>query len=130
MTRGEVMALIKHVFREAKLGIENTKETLMIGRMQYRCLGCSQPFASGVNRIRATKINHDALPPSEGLVPGTTLSRGGGRNMRESGSSTVFSGRKSLKPLQKLRSAPPRPKSAIYGKMFSPVSVRGHNNSR
>ena len=111
------MALVKHVFSEAKVGIQNTKDTLMVGRTSY-CLGCSQPFP-GVNGIRAPKVNHDALPPSEGLVPNTSSFRGG-------------VSRKSLRPVQSLRSVY-RPKSAIItGKFSSPLvaRVRGRNNSR
>eukprot|EP00579_Thalassiosira_antarctica_P010294 CAMPEP_0201915924 /NCGR_PEP_ID=MMETSP0903-20130614/5704_1 /ASSEMBLY_ACC=CAM_ASM_000552 /TAXON_ID=420261 /ORGANISM="Thalassiosira antarctica, Strain CCMP982" /LENGTH=736 /DNA_ID=CAMNT_0048451645 /DNA_START=46 /DNA_END=2256 /DNA_ORIENTATION=- len=119
MTRGEVMTLVKHTFKEAKLGIQNTKDTLMIGRVPY-CLGCSQPFPAGVNGIRAPKMNHDSLPPALGLVSNATLYGAGSK--------------RSLRPLQVLRSAPQRttrPKSAIIGRFAaSSAYVRVRNNSR
>ena len=108
MTRGEVINLVKQTFRDAKLGIQNTKDTLMIGRIPY-CLGCSQPSPAGVNGIKAPKMNHDSLPPATGLVSNATLYGSGSR--------------RSLRPLQSLRSVPQkRPKSAIIGK-FSPSSI-------
>ena len=117
MTKGEVMTLVKQTFRDAKLGIQNTKDTLMIGRIPY-CLGCSQPFPAGVSGIKAPKMNHDSLPPATGLVSNATLYGSGSR--------------RSLRPLQALRSAPQhhRPKSAIIGR-FSPSSAclqLGRNN--
>lgn len=106
MTRGEVVALVKQALNEVKLGIQNTKDTLMIGRIPY-CLGCSRPIPAGVNGMRAPKMNHDSLPPALGLVSNATLY-----------------GKRSLRPLQALRSAPQRtrPKSAILGR-FSASSA-------
>mmetsp|Transcript_24390 Transcript_24390/g.51110 ORF Transcript_24390/g.51110 Transcript_24390/m.51110 type:complete len:705 (+) Transcript_24390:46-2160(+) len=118
MTKSEVMALVKHTFKEAKLGIQNTKDTMMIGRIAY-CLGCSQPYPSGVNGTRAPKMNHDSLPPALGLVSNATIYGTGSR--------------RSLRPLQTLRSAPQRsrPKSAILGRFSaSSAHVRHRNNSR
>lgn len=119
MTRGQVITLVRHTLKEAKLGIENTKDNAMVGRIPY-CLGCSKPCPAGVNGIRAPKMNHDSLPPALGLVSNATLYGAGNR--------------KNLRPLQMLRSAPPprpRPKSAILGRFSaSSAYVRVRNNSR
>ena len=111
ITRGEVMTMVKQTIREAKLGIQNTKDSLMIGTTAY-CLGCSQAFPAGVNGIRARKT-FDSLPPA-GLVSNATLYGNGNSN----------GGRRSIRPLQTLRSSSiqQRPKSAIIGR-FSPSSL-------
>ncbi len=58
------MALVKKTVRQAKLGMQNTKNTLMIGATPAYCLGCGNFFPAGVNGMRALKVNHDALPLS------------------------------------------------------------------
>ena len=112
ITRGEVMTMVKQTIREAKLGIQNTKDSLMIGTTPAYCLGCSQAFPAGVNGIRARKT-FDSLPPA-GLVSNATLYGNGNSN----------GGRRSIRPLQTLRSSSiqQRPKSAIIGR-FSPSSL-------
>ena len=112
ITRGEVMTMVKQTIREAKLGIQNTKDSLMIGTSPAYCLGCSQAFPAGVNGIRARKT-FDSLPPA-GLVSNATLYGNGNSN----------GGRRSIRPLQTLRSSSiqQRPKSAIIGR-FSPSSL-------
>ena len=118
MTRSEVLDLVRQSFKEARLGIQNTKDTLMVGRISY-CLGCSQPFPAGVNGVRAPKMNHDSLPRATGLISNSTLYGTGSR-----------------KSLRALRSAPqrPRPRSAIVGKFSSSSElirvVRNTANSR
>ena len=110
------MALVKNTIREAKLGVQATKDTLMVGRIPY-CLGCSQSFPAGVHGTRCAKTNHDSLPAGQGLVVSNATLYGAGS-------------RRSLRnPLQALRSTPQRPKSAIVGR-FSPASVCVRNNSR
>ncbi len=64
MSKGEVMAIVKQTVRQAKLGMQNTKNTLMIGATPAYCLGCGNFFPSGVNGMRALRANHDALPLS------------------------------------------------------------------
>ncbi|KAL9181455.1 hypothetical protein ACHAXT_010260 [Thalassiosira profunda] len=98
MTRDEVISLVRRALRDAKLGLQSSKDSLMIGRMRY-CLGCSKAFPA-VNGKRAPLV-HDALRPATGV-----------------------SNRSSIRPLRALRSAsqPSRPKSAIVGR-FSPASA-------
>jgi hypothetical protein len=119
LTRGEVLNLIKNAFSEAKLGIQNTKDSLMVGRMPYKCLGCSQSFPSGVNGLRAPKVNHDSLPPFQPLVPNGRRERG----------TSLPSVRRSLRTLQTLRSVPLRPKTAIIGRVSTPSTFGSRNNS-
>lgn len=116
MTKGEVMTLVRNSFKEAKMGLQNTKDTLMIGRIPY-CLGCSKPFPAGVNGLRAPKMNHDSMPPATGLVSNATLYGTGSR--------------RSLRPLQSLRKASQRqrPKSAIIGR-FSSSSALSSSSAR
>ncbi len=64
MSKGEVMALVKQTVRQAKLGMQNTKNTLMIGATPAYCLGCGNFSPSGVNGMRTLKTSHDALPLS------------------------------------------------------------------
>eukprot|EP00956_Cyclotella_meneghiniana_P010861 scaffold15227_cov70-Cyclotella_meneghiniana.AAC.11 len=109
MTRNEVLTLIKTVFKQAKLGVQNTKDSLMIGRTPYRCLGCSQLFPNGVNGMRAPKINHDSMGPFN--IPPVLHS----------------ASRRSLRPLR----TPIRPSTAIIGGGFgSRHSTQPRTNSR
>jgi hypothetical protein len=75
MSKGEVMALVRLKVRQAKLGMHNTKDTLMIGAMPSYCLGCGNTFPAGVNGIRASKVNHDAFS----LSNATSLNDGGNK---------------------------------------------------
>jgi len=68
MTRTEVLSLVKHLLDEAKQGLRSTKESLMVGRVPYRCLGCNQTFPNGVNGRVAQKVNHKSLPSSGGYM--------------------------------------------------------------
>ena len=56
MTKAEVEAVVKRLFKEAKGGISQTKESLMIGLTPYRCLGCSDIF-TGMNAMNASKVS-------------------------------------------------------------------------
>mmetsp|Transcript_12736 Transcript_12736/g.27104 ORF Transcript_12736/g.27104 Transcript_12736/m.27104 type:complete len:894 (-) Transcript_12736:2226-4907(-) len=115
MTKKEVLALVKYAFSEAKVGIQNTKSTLMIGRTSYKCLGCNQSFP-GVNGSRAPKVNHDALPPAVPLTPNISSYHRGTCGVR-----------RSLRPpVQSLRSVY-RPKSAITTGRFAPNSITRFN---
>ncbi len=109
MTKQEVLTLVKHAFSEAKVGIQNTKSTLMIGRTSYKCLGCNQSFP-GVNGIRAPKVNHDALPPAVPLTPNVSSYHRG---------SSI---RRSTRPVQSFRSVY-RPKSAMIAGRFAPTNM-------
>ena len=62
MTKDEVITLVQALFNNAKDDIKNNSNSLMIGRVPYRCIGCDRLFAFGVNDKIATKVNHDALP--------------------------------------------------------------------
>jgi hypothetical protein len=104
MSKNDVMAIVKQKIREAKLGMQNTKDALMIGATPSYCLGCGKTFPTGVNGIRAPKMNHDALP------------------LNDAGS------RRRVSPLQAFRGVNniPRPASAIVG-AFAPSSTIVHN---
>ncbi|KAL3796650.1 hypothetical protein HJC23_009950 [Cyclotella cryptica] len=116
MTRGEVVKLIENVLKKAKQEIQNTKDTLMIGRIPYKCIGCNQAFPEGVNGARAPKVNHDSLPPSQGFNVPPILHP---------------ANKKSLRPLQTRRSVQIRPNTTIIGGSFvSKYSFQGRNNSR
>lgn len=110
------MKLIKNVLQEAKKDIQNTKDTLMIGRIPYRCIGCNQNFPEGVNGTRAPKVNHDSLPPSQGFSVPPVLHP---------------ANKKRLRPLQTRRSVQIRPNTTIIGGgLVSKYSFQGRNNSR
>jgi hypothetical protein len=61
MTKDEVISLVQALLYNAKDDIRNNSNSLMIGRVPYRCIGCDRLFTDGVNDKVATKINHDAL---------------------------------------------------------------------
>jgi len=61
MTKDEVIALVQALLNNAKDDIRNNSNSLMVGRVPYRCIGCDRLFTYGVNDKVATKINHDAL---------------------------------------------------------------------
>jgi hypothetical protein len=111
MSKGEVMALVKLTVRQAKLGMQNTKDTLMIGATPSYCLGCGNSFPAGVNGIRASKVNHDAFS----LSNATSLNDGGSKRRPN--------------PLRAFRDVNkvPRPASTIIGS-FAPSSTIVHNN--
>lgn len=116
LSRNEVVSLIKTTLKQAKLGIQNTKDTLMIGRIPYKCIGCNQSFPAGVNGVRAPKVNHDSLP-----APGSFTAV------------PVFhsAGRRSLKSLPARRSVPLRPSTAfVGGGLGSRYALQARNNSR
>eukprot|EP00592_Proboscia_alata_P010531 CAMPEP_0194364342 /NCGR_PEP_ID=MMETSP0174-20130528/12268_1 /TAXON_ID=216777 /ORGANISM="Proboscia alata, Strain PI-D3" /LENGTH=906 /DNA_ID=CAMNT_0039138331 /DNA_START=149 /DNA_END=2869 /DNA_ORIENTATION=+ len=75
LTKPEVLNVVKNMLNDAKKGIQNNKETLMVGRMPYKCLACDSFFPHGVNRKIAVKKNHKALPSSGYLTPSTTSSK-------------------------------------------------------
>ena len=56
MTKAEVEAVVKRLFKETKGGISQTKDSLMIGLTPYRCLGCSDIF-TGMNAMNASKVS-------------------------------------------------------------------------
>ena len=65
MNRNDVLSLVKQILDETKQGIQNTKDSLMVGRTPaYRCLGCDRKFPGGINGRRARPVNHKALPSS------------------------------------------------------------------
>jgi len=67
--KDDVLALVKHIVGKTKLGIQSTKESLMVGRTStYRCLGCDRAFPQGIHAKRARPVNHKALMPSSGLL--------------------------------------------------------------
>ena len=99
------MALVKLTVRQAKVGMENTKDKLMIGATPSYCLGCGNTFPAGVNGIRASKVNHDAFSLSDG------------------GSKRRPSPLRAFRDVNKV----PRPASAIIGS-FAPSSTIVHNN--
>lgn len=116
MTRSEVVLLVKTIINQAKLGIQNTKDSLMIGRTPYRCIGCNQSFPAGVNGIRAPKVNHDSLPIQGSFSIAPVLHS---------------ASRKSLRSLQTRRSVPVRPSTAVIGGgLSSRYSFQARNNSR
>lgn len=61
MTKDEVIALVQVLLNNAKDDIQSNSDSLMIGRVPYRCIGCDRLFSHGVHDKIATKINHDAL---------------------------------------------------------------------
>jgi len=67
MTRSDVSSLISKSIEKARLGLTEEKDSLMIGRAPYRCIGCNSLFP-GVSNTIAKKVNHNALPtPSIGF---------------------------------------------------------------
>ena len=67
MTRSEVSNIVSKSIEKAWLGLTEEKDSLMIGRAPYRCIGCNSLFP-GVSNSIATKVNHNALPtPSIGF---------------------------------------------------------------
>jgi len=74
VTRDEVMNAVGRMIGDAKQGVQNNRETLMIGRVPYRCLGCNQAYPGGVNGRMARKVNHRALPSSSGGLHAYRLS--------------------------------------------------------
>lgn len=62
--KGDVLSLVRQLLGDARQGIQNTQNSLMVGhtRAAYRCLGCNRVFPGGVNGRRAAPINHKALP--------------------------------------------------------------------
>ena len=69
--RDDVFSLVKQIVGETKQGIQDTKDSLMVGRKSsYRCLGCDRLFPNGINGKRARPINHKALPSSNVLTKG------------------------------------------------------------
>ncbi|KAL3781441.1 hypothetical protein ACHAW5_001518 [Stephanodiscus triporus] len=104
MSKNDVMAMVKQKISEAKLGMQNTKDALMIGATPSYCLGCGKTFPTGVNGIRAPKINHDALPLNDA------------RSRRRVSPLQAFHGVNNI----------PRPASAIVG-AFAPSSTIVHN---
>lgn len=112
MTRSEVVNLVKAILKKAKIDIQNTKDTLMIGRIPYKCIGCNQMFPAGVNGVRASKVNHDSLSTRGSFNAPRVLHSASGR---------------SLRPLR----TPVRPSTAsIGGGLGCRHSLRARNNSR
>ena len=67
MTRSDVSNIVSKSIEKARLGLMEEKDSLMIGRAPYRCIGCNSLFP-GVSNSIATKVNHNALPtPSIGF---------------------------------------------------------------
>lgn len=67
MTRSDVSSVVSKSIEKARLGLTEEKDSLMIGRAPYRCIGCNSLFP-GVSNSIATKVNHNALPtPSIGF---------------------------------------------------------------
>lgn len=67
MTRSDVSNIVSKSIEKARLGLTEEKDSLMIGRAPYRCIGCNSLFP-GVSNSIATKVNHNALPtPSIGF---------------------------------------------------------------
>ena len=67
MTRSDVSNVISKAIEKTQLGLTKEKDSLMIGRAPYRCIGCNSIFP-GVSNSIATKVNHNALPtPSIGF---------------------------------------------------------------
>ena len=67
MTRSDVSNIVSKSIEKARLGLTEEKDSLMIGRAPYRCIGCNSLFP-GVSNSIAIKVNHNALPtPSIGF---------------------------------------------------------------
>ena len=67
MTRSDVSNVVSKSIEKARLGLIEEKDSLMIGRAPYRCIGCNSLFP-GVSNSIAKKVNHNALPtPSIGF---------------------------------------------------------------
>jgi len=68
MARSDVSSVISKSIEKARLGLTEERESLMIGRAPYRCIGCNKLYPGGVSNSIATKVNHNALPtPSIGF---------------------------------------------------------------
>ena len=61
MSKSDVFTTVKKLLENAKKEIQQTKNTLMLGRKPYRCLGCDEAFP-GVHNSIAETVNHKALP--------------------------------------------------------------------
>jgi len=68
MARSDVSCVISKSIEKARLGLTEERDSLMIGRAPYRCIGCNNLYPGGVSNAIATKVNHNALPtPSIGF---------------------------------------------------------------
>merc|ERR1712070_1065619 len=80
LTKPEVLQIVRNMLNDAKKGIQNNKDTLMVGRMPYKCPACDNLFPNGVNGRIALKKNHKALPSSGYLTPSTSSKPRGTKN--------------------------------------------------
>eukprot|EP00979_Chaetoceros_neogracilis_P001163 scaffold202_cov213-Chaetoceros_neogracile.AAC.7 len=66
LTKHQVLDLVKQLLHGAKEGITKTNsDSLMVG---YKCIGCNEACEGGVNKSRAVKVNHNALPLGRPVV--------------------------------------------------------------
>ena len=66
LTKHQVLDLVKQLLHGAKEGITKTNSgSLMVG---YKCIGCNEAYEGGVNKSRAVKVNHNALPLGKPVV--------------------------------------------------------------